>query len=42
MGLAINRLIVEARGGRLQVSTAVACGSVFHVIPPRAEGVADR
>jgi PAS domain S-box-containing protein len=41
MGLAISRSIVEAHGGRLWASAAVPHGSIFHVVLPITDGVAD-
>ena len=42
MGLAISRSIVESHGGRLWASAALPHGSIFHVVLPTAEGVAER
>jgi signal transduction histidine kinase len=39
MGLAICRSIIESHGGRLWASTAIAHGSIFHVVLPGVDTV---
>jgi len=41
LGLALVREMVEALGGRVEVSSEVGCGSTFAVLMPESEPAAE-